>query len=377
MIPLDKLLLDTQNPRLPLEARDKSQEVTLEVLVRQFDLTELAYSMVENGYFAEEPLVVIPNNLPKNFTLSAFETIEQKQDALKKLLDMPDVSFIVVEGNRRLATTKILTSPELCAKYRFPTIENPTILATLKQIPALVYEERSDVAAYLGVRHIVGTLKWEAFAKAQFIKERVDELMQKQKMTATEAVKMVGKQIGDKSNLVKKQYAQYQIMEQAEDELGFDIKPIRDNFSLLEVIFRSTDIRNYVGIETTLGRANIERQIVPDSHLERLRDVFTWIFGDMSQGIQRVLTDSRDITGLLAHVMKNEEATLYLKQYKNLEEAYELSEGEKEFVLKKIQLATRSLEYAMQRAYRFPNDEAIRSSVEVCEQALVALKRNV
>ncbi len=84
MIPLDKLLLDTQNPRLPLEARNKSQEVTLEVLVKKFDLTELSYSMVENGYFDEEPLVVIPHNIPKNFTLSAFQTIAPKQIAVRE-----------------------------------------------------------------------------------------------------------------------------------------------------------------------------------------------------------------------------------------------------------------------------------------------------
>jgi hypothetical protein len=190
-------------------------------------------------------------------------------------------------------------------------------------------------------------------------------------------VKVVGKQIGDRSDMVKKQYAQYQIMRQAEDELEFNGRPIRDNFSLLEVTFNSPDIRRYVGIETTLRQTNIEYPVVPESHFEQLREVFTWIFGDVNQGINPILTDSRDITKLLAPVVRSTEATLYLKEYKNLEEAYELSEGEKEFVLKKIQSATRNLQAAMQRAYKFPNNEEIRGAVEGCEQVLAALKRNV
>jgi hypothetical protein len=56
-IPVSRLFLDPENPRLPKEAQGKSEGELLEVLFRRFNLEELAYSMAENGYFDEEPLV--------------------------------------------------------------------------------------------------------------------------------------------------------------------------------------------------------------------------------------------------------------------------------------------------------------------------------
>jgi hypothetical protein len=64
---IDLLHLDNQNPRLPEEAQGKSEEELLYVLYREFYLDELAVSMGQNGYFDEEPLVAVPNNLLEDF----------------------------------------------------------------------------------------------------------------------------------------------------------------------------------------------------------------------------------------------------------------------------------------------------------------------
>ena len=59
----DNLHLDPLNPRLPEDIQGKSEEDINYALYRFFDVDELAYSMAENGYFDEEPLVAIPNNV--------------------------------------------------------------------------------------------------------------------------------------------------------------------------------------------------------------------------------------------------------------------------------------------------------------------------
>jgi len=53
------LFLDPQNPRLPIEVQGRNEEDIACALYRFFDIEELAYSMAENGYFDEEPLVAI------------------------------------------------------------------------------------------------------------------------------------------------------------------------------------------------------------------------------------------------------------------------------------------------------------------------------
>ena len=64
-IEVEKLHLDGANPRLPEEAQGKPEDRVLEVLYRDFHLDELADSMAQNGYFDEEPLVAIPQNVRK------------------------------------------------------------------------------------------------------------------------------------------------------------------------------------------------------------------------------------------------------------------------------------------------------------------------
>ena len=66
-IKVERLELDPSNPRLPKDFRDKNQSEILSILKRYFDLDELAYSMAENGYFDEEPLVAVPKNLHSSF----------------------------------------------------------------------------------------------------------------------------------------------------------------------------------------------------------------------------------------------------------------------------------------------------------------------
>lgn len=84
---VSNLLFDDQNFRFSEDASGASQKELLQILDRDFDPLSIGESLVDNGYFAEEPLVVIP----------------------KPSTD----KFVVVEGNRRLAALKFLSNEEL------------------------------------------------------------------------------------------------------------------------------------------------------------------------------------------------------------------------------------------------------------------------
>src|SRR5476651_873012 len=71
-----KLFLDPLNPRLPAEIQGKEEQDVIFALYKYFDIEELAYSMAENGYFDEEPLVAIPISLPTEFEGKTCDELE-------------------------------------------------------------------------------------------------------------------------------------------------------------------------------------------------------------------------------------------------------------------------------------------------------------
>src|ERR1700740_79339 len=105
----DHLHLDPNNPRLPEEVQGSKEPVLLRHLLDHFDLDELAASMSSNGYFDEEPVVVIPRGLPKRLIPKDGQTSAE----YKEFIQRKDTEFDVVEGNRRLAAAKLLLSEEL------------------------------------------------------------------------------------------------------------------------------------------------------------------------------------------------------------------------------------------------------------------------
>src|SRR5438105_4275885 len=84
---IGSLLLDPENPRISVPPKTKEPDI-VKILYETQALDELALSLVRNGYFLEEPVVIVP-----------------AENASGK--------FVVVEGNRRVATIKILIDPKL------------------------------------------------------------------------------------------------------------------------------------------------------------------------------------------------------------------------------------------------------------------------
>lgn len=81
LIPYEELHYDLENPRLPLELHGKNESELAQHYSKEAEIYELAVSMLENGFFAHEPLIVIKNG---------------------------DKGYVVVEGNRRLTAIRLL-----------------------------------------------------------------------------------------------------------------------------------------------------------------------------------------------------------------------------------------------------------------------------
>ena len=86
IIPLEKLLLDSKNPRLPKSLHRQTEAKILEYMLLDASLIELMLAIGKNNFFPGEQLLVVKDT---------------------------DHTYKVVEGNRRLSALKILSNPEI------------------------------------------------------------------------------------------------------------------------------------------------------------------------------------------------------------------------------------------------------------------------
>jgi hypothetical protein len=380
-VSIDKILLDDKNPRLVQYISDKNPtEIDLiKILYKHFDTESVALSLCENGYFDEEPLIIVPNNLPEGFKFEDYD-YDTLTEHLKNLIENQNLNFTVVEGNRRVSTIKMLTDNKLRDLLGidkiYPKIIKEGILADITSVPCIIYNNREEVNNYLGVRHIAGLLKWEAFAKAAYITSTIELEVAKGK-SQTDAIKEVQNIIGDRSDILKKQYILYKLFKEAKEDLPkFNTEPIVYKFSLLNVLYNSPTIREYMGAEA-YSKVNFDDRIVPAKNIDKLEQVLTWVFGNDLKNEKPVLTDSRQITSQLSHVVASEGAIEYLNKYKDLDGAYERSNGEKEFLMKNLNKAYMTIRESLTFAYKYKVEKEILEKVSELEEIFTVLKQNL
>ena len=109
-IELDKLFLDASNPRLAELgiSKDASQPELLKALWDEMAVEEVAMSIAYSGYFEHEPLFVE---------------------------DSGDGTYVVIEGNRRLAAVKLLVDTSLRQKVKATKLPAISALAP-KNLPS-------------------------------------------------------------------------------------------------------------------------------------------------------------------------------------------------------------------------------------------------
>lgn len=359
-IPVERLELDPSNPRLPKDLRDKGQTEILSILKRYFDLDELAYSMAENGYFDEEPLVAIPIDIPSKFIEQ--DPLQLPQDSsYLTYLQNDSTRFTVVEGNRRLATVKLLLSPDLRMELRikgWPSISEE-VREDLALLPVIIYSSRAEVLRYMGVRHIVGIKKWESFSKAVYVAEMVD---------SGSNINEIQQQVGDRSNSVRKLYLAYKLVDIAETELSMETARVKEYFSYLILAIGQRPVKGFLGIPNRLTEINFDNPI-PGGKEGNLKYLVSWLFGEGKEK-QPVVRESRDITNYLTPILRSEEATEYLILTRNLMDAYDRSEGEKLLLLRNLKKATKNLSSSLGLITKYKNEEDVKQEIKNCQDIL-------
>lgn len=342
-VPIERLVLDSQNPRLPNEIQGKDESTVKDTLKRFFFLEELALSMAKNGYFDEEPLVGIPETLPNEFRDKDYETLKA-DDKFLEFINQADTKFTIVEGNRRLCTAKVLIAGEVSS---FPQVEGE-IREDLKRLPVIIYPKRKDVIAYLGARHIIGVKKWDAYAKARYIASMKEDYG----LTLDE----IQNSVGDTSNSATKTYACYKLIETIKSEKeDYDTSKAKENFSYLMLASGQGPVKDFIGLPKRWNQVNPDSP-VPKDKVPNLLLLFSWLFGEGKEK-SKIIDESRDITGKLTAVLRDAAATKYLIDFRDLNEAYERCGGEGLLLLKYVKRANRDLGRCMPLLPKHYNDE--------------------
>jgi hypothetical protein len=299
--PVDQLLLDVENPRLASGAGGETQEDLLRVLWTEMAVDEVAFSVAANGFFREEPLLVIP------------------ADNVKGSKD----KYIVVEGNRRLAAVLFLRDAKLREKLKvtgLPAIDSKR-RADLSTIPVFRYPNRESLWTFCGFRHINGAKPWDAFSKAQYVAtvhEQYDESLDE-----------IARKIGDRHTTVKRLYRGYKVLQQAEGKAGFSREDMFRNrfyFSHLYTAVDQTEFQKFLGID---AEKSLKANPVPQSKLPELKELMIFLYGQRSTGKEPLVRTQNPDLNILREVIGKAAALSAIRTGLSLERAYEIGIGDK------------------------------------------------
>ena len=338
---LDHIALDSKNPRLGRSAHNKNlAQDEIFNLMRDWSLEELATSFLESGFWAHEAVLCVKEEVHG------------------------DTRLVVIEGNRRVAALKRLKKTyygdETSRKWLEIIKDIAEPAALFAQVPFIRLDNRKEVNAFVGFRHVTGIKEWAPPEKAQFIAKLINE--------NDLSYRDVVRQIGIKAPIVKRNYIAYSILIQMEETEGLDIRKVEDRFSVLFLSLARNSVREFLGVnekfEVPPSRVNPP---VSADFIENLKEYARWLFGDEENA--PVVTDSRQVDKF-AKVLASEEGLNYLRTVKrpSLEKAFVIAGDDQEELYELISTAAYNVEEALSSIHRYPDDEKLKRIVRRLSQ---------
>jgi hypothetical protein len=339
VVPRDvrELLLDPENPRLPPDLDATDQYALLRHFDDNYNLDELAQSMLEEGFFAEEPLLTIPG--------------------------AGGTERVVVEGNRRLATLKLLLDEE--SRAAVDRSEHWSAIAAhvqrdeLEPVPTFEYESRDELLEYLGFRHVTGVVQWTAEAKARYVVNLVRR---------DHSFAEVARAIGTRTDAVRRQFVGWCALEQAE-RAGEPVEQAQRFFGVFYRALQSPGIRTYMGIPDPRDVSEQDTEPVQRGQEHRVAEVSSLLFGLPGTSERAVVTDSRQLTNL-GRVLQDEEAARVLREDRDFALALEVVGGDRASIEGALTRARSALIAARGHAFEFVGDPEIIDRARALQRVL-------
>jgi hypothetical protein len=349
-LPLDKLDLDKDNPRL-LRVEPAGTELTevemVEALLDAFDPEPVGRSIVEYGFFATEPLIVFA-----------------KGDR-----------YVVAEGNRRLVALKLLLDPGLREAVEADNVwaesaaeldQNQDRRERLQLVPCQIVPDRASAAPVIGYRHIVGILKWEAFEKAAFVVKLVRD-------DPTRSFDDVADLTGERPQRIRRYLRDFLAIEQAKSN-GVDAARAAQQFGRWERAMNTRGVRQYIEARSPRDMSTSADRAY-DADDGQMRKLLSFLYGEPG-GPERLFSDTRRIDELAA-ALESEDGRRILEDDRDLDRAFEAAGGRKDYVVKSLGKALTGLQQAAVDYADYVDDEEVAQLTAAIEREFGRLREGV
>ncbi len=309
-----QLEFDPENPRLAKEIASGGEPAVLKWMLNHGNVVELMNSIGEQGYFEGEPLVILPVSLAAVASAQAKRGTNSGKGTEK---------YFVVEGNRRLAATKLLAQPSL-APVRETAVEAAAAAAKHKPnvLPCLVIERREDVLHFLAYRHVTGIQAWEPLQKARYLKQ-LAVTPRFRKMSRDELRRHLAREIGTTRVYVARLLAGLAVYEAMAAKDFFGMEGLEDEKRWYSVL--NTAISSYKGIAKFIGLGSGTDEDASRLKNKEFEELARWLFEKTSTGKARV-PESRGLR-LLNKIVESPAALKRFRGGSTLQEAHLLTEG--------------------------------------------------
>ena len=340
LIPLANLRLDPENPRLSRE-EDWSSEPEKQVLFefyRRYNLIELAYSIADKGFKPRHAEALLAVSAPDDPT-----------------------QYIVVEGNRRLATLKLLTNSDyrrhVRAKGAWDGLAEQATSKDLDPVPIVLYGSREALNDYLGFRHITGPTPWRPEAKARFIARLLG---------AGENIGDVARRIGSNHRTVRRFAEAHAVYSQALDnEVSMD--RVEAAFGLFYNALDQQGVRKFLGLRRQSEIQTLPDAPIPAECLDNLIQLIDLLYGDPDGSLGKVIKESRELK-TLGKVLADDRGRRNLLMDRDLDRAWRIIGGGRKELLSLLESAFSRLAEANGQAKEYRNDKDVQKEVRrVCD----------
>lgn len=343
-VPSEQLLLDARNPRLveltlASGGALSAQDDILQAIWENMAIDELALSIEANGFFGHEPLWVEPDG----------------------------DKYVVIEGNRRFATVRLLLDGKLRRKLKatdLPALDDKK-LESLRALPVWK-TSRTEAWRAIGFKHVHGPRLWTSYAKAQYIAQlRSPEY-------GRLSLDEIAKSIGDSHGTVARLHHALAVIKQAERAGVFNRDDRwKKHFSFSHLytgLGYASGIANFIGLKEA-GK-DLENSPVPENKMEELGKLLVWIYGSKKQGKNPLVRSQNPDIRLLDKALQKKEGVDMLNGDHSLEDAAEAARGDHVMLRDHLLNAKGAMEKALGKIRGYGGDgELMRHAESVRDSA--------
>ena len=343
--PVKLLELDSSNPRLQtgLDNPSGSEDELISTLSDIAALDELITSISTNGYLNLEPMIVIGS--------------------------ADGGPFKVLEGNRRLATIKLIRDPDLARRLRIkvPSKISEEILKSTSEVLCYRVATEDDARAFIGFKHINGAQRWDAYAKARYVTDWYKKSAGKTKIS------LIADCLGDNNDTLRTYIYSLLILEQSAAANMWTVQdranPGRFAFSHISTAIGRKEYQEYLGLESWSDTPSLKP--IKKEKLGNLDEVLSFIYGSKSSDQPALVKSQNPDLKDLGLAIVNPDARLVLKAKGTLDEARDAFKNPDQAFHDAIVAANIKLRRAIELITKYDgSDKAINTVVdEVFERA--------